>query len=74
LVYGGSKNDTFSTYEIGRHMFKMYLNLELITPAQHNRAVQFGRIIFHTENVNILYSYFKNNKSISNMIVLARML
>jgi hypothetical protein len=57
----------------------MYLNLELITPGgnihtQHNRAVQFGRIIFHTENVSILYSYFKNNKSISNMIILARML
>lgn len=60
-------------------MFKMYLNLELITPGgnihtQHNRAVQFGRIIFRTENVSILYSYFKNNKSISNMIILARML
>jgi hypothetical protein len=57
----------------------MYLNLELITPGgnthiQHDRAVQFGRIIFHTENVSILYSYFKNNKSISNMIILVRML
>ena len=73
LVYGGSWNDTFSTYEIGTDKFKMYLNLELITPEAniHNRderAKQFGRIIFHTENVNKLYSYFKKNKSISEMI------
>jgi len=28
----------------------------------------FGRIIFHTEDVDRLYSYFKNNDSISNLI------
>jgi catechol 2,3-dioxygenase-like lactoylglutathione lyase family enzyme len=73
LVYGGSWNDTFSTYEIGGYKFKTYLNLELITPGanihnQDRRAEQFGRIIFHTENVNKLYSYFKKNKSISKII------
>lgn len=73
LVYGGLCNDTFSTYEIGRYEFKMYLNLELITSGgnvhhQDKRAKQFGRIIFHTENVNKLYSYFRKNKSISNTI------
>ena len=73
LVYGGSRNDTFSTYEIGGYKFKMYLNLELITPGayihnQDRRAKQFGRIIFRTENVNELYSFFRKNKSISKII------
>ena len=35
----------------------------------NNRTRQhFGRIIFHTENVDRLYSYFNNNKSISKLI------
>src|SRR5437764_9114512 len=73
LVYGGSWNDTFTTYEIGGHISEMYMNLELIVAKgnihhQANRAIQFGRVIFHTEDVNKLYSYFKNHKSISNTI------
>jgi catechol 2,3-dioxygenase-like lactoylglutathione lyase family enzyme len=37
LVYGGSSDDTFTTFEIGRiHVPKMYLNLELnITNNNH---------------------------------------
>jgi catechol 2,3-dioxygenase-like lactoylglutathione lyase family enzyme len=77
LVYGGSANDNFSTYEIGKsNGSKVYLNLELIcqasdqnddtaiTPRKH-----FGRIIFHTDDVDKLYDYFKNNKSISADII-----
>lgn len=59
----------------------MYLNLELNIPNNnHNRhhatyddndrkqRQYFGRIIFHTEDVDRLYSYFRSNKSISNLI------
>ena len=81
LVYGGSSNDTFTTFEIGdEHVPKMYLNLELgiannshdrhrgITDDNHRKRKHFGRIIFHTEDVDKLYSYFRNNNSISNLI------
>jgi catechol 2,3-dioxygenase-like lactoylglutathione lyase family enzyme len=72
LVYGGSPDDTFTTYEIG-DVPKMYLNLELnITNNCHTdneRKIQrFGRIIFHTEDVDKLYSYFKSNIGISTVI------
>lgn len=75
LVYGGSFNDIFSTYEIGEsNDSKIYLNLELIslTNGRNNQndhvttsRKHFGRIIFHTDNVDKLYDYFKNNESIS---------
>jgi len=81
LVYGGSANDSFSTYEIGKSdSSRIYLNLELIrqTSDQDDDAdddpddtsrKHFGRIIFHTDDVDKLYDYFKNNKSISTDII-----
>ena len=79
LVYGGSFNDIFSTYEIGEsNDSKIYLNLELISPTngrnnQNDHAItsrkHFGRIIFHTDNVDKLYDYFKNNESISADVI-----
>jgi catechol 2,3-dioxygenase-like lactoylglutathione lyase family enzyme len=76
LVYGGSSDDTFTTYEIGEigeYATKMYLNLELSilnsnNHNAHNTRRHFGRIIFHTEDVDELYSFFKNNEGISNTI------
>ena len=78
LVYGGSSDDTFTTFEIGsEHVPKMYLNLELnITDNNHEhhddndkkQRQYFGRIIFHTKNVDRLYSYFKSNEHISSLI------
>jgi catechol 2,3-dioxygenase-like lactoylglutathione lyase family enzyme len=83
LVYGGSSDDTFSTFEIGKeHVSKMYLNLELsVTNNDHThrhstynddndrkQRQYFGRIIFHTEDVDRLYSYFRSNEYISNLI------
>ena len=82
LVYGSS-DDTFTTFEIEEeeeHKSKMCLNLELginnnREPPNHIadndngwKRQHFGRIIFHTEDVDRLYSYFKNNVSISNLI------
>lgn len=84
LVYGGSFNDIFSTYEIGEsNGSKIYLNLELILPIndlpiddqnnQNNNVTvsteHFGRIIFHTDDVDKLYDYLKNNESITSNIV-----
>ena len=75
LVYGGSSDDTFTTFEIEQeHISKMCLNLELsITNNNNNHHHQrkrknFGRIIFYTEDVDRLYSYFRSNKNISNLI------
>jgi len=83
LVYGGLSNDTFTTFEIGKESIsKMYLNLELnkvVTKhiykhplrkryGERNQRRYFGRIIFHTEDVDRLYCYFKSKKSISNLI------
>jgi catechol 2,3-dioxygenase-like lactoylglutathione lyase family enzyme len=75
LVYGGSSDDTFTTFEIEQeHISKMCLNLELSITNNNNRhnhqrkRKNFGRIIFYTEDVDRLYSYFRSNKNISNLI------
>jgi catechol 2,3-dioxygenase-like lactoylglutathione lyase family enzyme len=74
VVYGGSSEDTFTTFEIGEHTTKMYLNLELgLANSNHSgndrkRRQHFGRIIFHTEDVDRLYSYFRGNKKMSSLI------
>jgi len=70
LVYGGSPPDPFTTYEIGDNT-SVYLNLELFkttTNSLDRETKNFGRIILHTEDVDKLYSYFKNNQVISQLI------
>ena len=79
LIYGGSFNDIFSTFEIGEsNNSKIYLNLEVIRPTNDRNnqndyvttlKKHFGRIIFHTDDVDKLYDYFKNNESISSDII-----
>ena len=78
LVYGGSPNDSFTTYEVGggesENIAKTYLNLELASPISidynlGDRSKHFGRIIFHTDDVGKLYSYLKNNQDLSNAIL-----
>ena len=83
LVYGGSSDDSFTTFQIGEDVPKMYLNLELNrTNNNHNHRMlraayddnhrkqrqYFGRIIFHTKDVDGLYSCFRSNEHISNLI------
>ena len=75
LLYGGGSKDSFTTYQIGKYKKITYLNLELKnlpnTDIGHeNNNNNFGRIIFHTDDVDKLYSYFKTDKSISNLILL----
>ena len=64
LVYGGSSKDTFTTFEMGTEISKMCLNLELSAFTNEHYRTDFGRIIFHTEDVDKLYSYMKNNHNI----------
>jgi catechol 2,3-dioxygenase-like lactoylglutathione lyase family enzyme len=73
LVYGGATTDLFTTFEIEGS--NTYLNLELISDINSNdseiRVKQlrdFGRIIFHTEDVDSLYRYMKNDKAISGAV------
>jgi catechol 2,3-dioxygenase-like lactoylglutathione lyase family enzyme len=71
IVYGGS-NDTFTTFKIGEDI-TMYLNLELrtntnITTTHVDNRRNCGRIIFHTEDVDELYSHFKSDASISELV------
>jgi catechol 2,3-dioxygenase-like lactoylglutathione lyase family enzyme len=74
IAYGGSNADSFTIFEIGEDITtKMYLNLELrtnndITISHLNNRRNFGRIIFYTEHVDELYSQFKNDASISELI------
>lgn len=72
LVYGGSSNDSFTTFEIDVGVPKMYLNLELTTNRNSEHGISakhFGRVIFHTDDVDRLYSYLKNNEDLSNTIL-----
>lgn len=72
IVYGGSNDDSFTTFKIGEDI-TMYLNLELrtntnITTTHVDNRRNFSIIIFHTEDVDELYSHFKNDTSISELV------
>jgi catechol 2,3-dioxygenase-like lactoylglutathione lyase family enzyme len=85
LTYGGKPSDSFTTFEIGkRSKITTYLNLERIEEddeggssdinkkpnlGKTRDSEDFGRIIFHTENVDTLYSYMKQDEYISKSIV-----
>ncbi len=84
LTYGGKPSDSFSTFEIGEgSKAATYLNLEQIQnddqgsfdiskkPNLGKGKVNedFGRVIFHTENVDRLYSFMKHDEYISHAIV-----
>ena len=62
LIFGGESSD-FSTFQVSNSP-KMYLNLEL---SLDHSGCYFGRIIFHTGDVDALFSHLKNDKIISNL-------
>jgi catechol 2,3-dioxygenase-like lactoylglutathione lyase family enzyme len=74
VTYGGSYSDSFTTFEIGESStYKMYLNLEVknnidSTICDHSDKMDFGRIIFYSEDVDKLYSRFTNDASISELV------
>jgi catechol 2,3-dioxygenase-like lactoylglutathione lyase family enzyme len=89
-VYGGSKDDSFTTFEIGSQNCKekrrlndkkaitTYLNLELLkeyntdssTCTTTINSTDFGRIIFHTDDVDKLYYRFKHDKYMNKLVTL----
>jgi hypothetical protein len=82
VIYGGEPSDSFTTFEIGEGSKATYLNLERIEDDESSSdfskkpnlgktrdSEDFGRVIFHTENVDKLYSYMKQDENISKYIV-----
>ncbi len=84
VIYGGKPSDRFTTFEIGKgSKTTTYLNLEVIIEVDDGSSdfdkkpnlektrdsEDFGRIIFHTENVDTLYSYMKQDEYISKSVV-----
>jgi catechol 2,3-dioxygenase-like lactoylglutathione lyase family enzyme len=69
LAYGGNPGSQFTTFQIGREGHAMYLNLEK-RAGSPGSARDFGRIIFHVEDVDDLYSYMKNDSVISPLAAL----
>ncbi len=69
LRYRSADSENFSSFEIENGDFKSYLNLELSVKEQVPFTSNFGRIIFHTNNVDKLYLKLKNDKDLSEIIV-----
>lgn len=76
LEYGGTPADTFTSFRVGHANGNMHLNLELKNTGnssdlnlENMRKYQdFGRIIFHADDVDALYSYLKNNSELLELI------
>lgn len=69
LIYGGSET-SFTTYEIGENTFD-YINLELSKLNNGDKywnSKNLFKIILHTDDVDKLYLYFKNDNIISSLI------
>src|SRR5919107_4712317 len=77
MRYGGKPSDHFTTFEIGKgSKTTTYLNLEVMIEVDEDSSDFYkipnlgktrdrednGRIIFHTENVDTLYSYLKQDE------------
>jgi catechol 2,3-dioxygenase-like lactoylglutathione lyase family enzyme len=68
-VYGGYE-DSFTSYEIGENS-SVYLNLELSKSSnsdEHRDSKNLLRVIMHADDVDKLYTYFKNDQIISHLI------
>ncbi len=70
LTYGGP-DSTFTSFEMNDNDFsnsKTYLNLEFTNESISNK--NFGRIVIYSDNVDKLYSYFKNDENIAHLITI----
>ena len=61
IVYGGSDSQ-FTSFLI-EDTEKSYLNLKL----NETRSLNFGRIIFYTDDVDELFTYMENDETISGL-------
>jgi catechol 2,3-dioxygenase-like lactoylglutathione lyase family enzyme len=69
LIYGGPET-SFTTYEIGENIYD-YINLELSNlnnGDEYGHSKNLSKIILHTQNVDKLFMYFKNDKFICSLI------
>ena len=67
--------DKFITFTLdGNHDRPTHLNLELKKSYRFHSAekINFGRIIFHVDNVDALHSYFKSEVSILKLITIEK--
>jgi len=68
ISYGGPDSN-FTTFKISQSP-DMYLNIELqhkITEKANSIGNEYCRIIFHTEDVDALYYYLRNDDSFSSL-------
>jgi catechol 2,3-dioxygenase-like lactoylglutathione lyase family enzyme len=68
LCYGGS-NEKFSSFEITNHRYKPYINLELSPKIYKHIPTIYFRIIFHTTDIDRLYSELRKDVNLSRIIV-----
>ena len=61
VVYGGSDSQ-FTSFLIGDTV-KSYLNLKL----NETHSTDFGRIIFYTDDVDELFAYIQDDKTVSEL-------
>ena len=61
IVYGGPDSQ-FTSFLID-DTAKSYLNLKL----NKTHSTDFGRIIFYTDDVDVLFAYMQNDKTISGL-------
>ena len=68
ISYGGPDSN-FTTFKISQSP-DMYLNIELqhkITEKANSIGNEYCRIIFHTDDVDALYQYLKNDDIVSKL-------
>ena len=70
ISYGGP-NSNFTTFKISKSP-DMYLNIEQVSSKmwwknKKRLGDEFCRIIFHTEDVDALYYYLRNDDKVSNL-------
>jgi catechol 2,3-dioxygenase-like lactoylglutathione lyase family enzyme len=68
LCYGGP-NDKFGSFEIFNHSYKSYINLELSANVYKYSSKKLVRIIFHTTDVDRLYTELRNDSELSHLVV-----
>lgn len=75
LIYGGPYSQ-FSTFKVGSSS-GTFLNLELASRGDgagmaeiEKQPVDFGRVIFHTSDVDALYRFIKDSSSISDISII----
>jgi catechol 2,3-dioxygenase-like lactoylglutathione lyase family enzyme len=67
LVYGGS-TDAFTSFELYRGDTLLNLQEQSNSNEVQKRATDFGRIIFHTNNVDRLYQHLRDNAALSKLV------